>query len=143
MEYAHTKGMELVAMEEKVKVVLTNIEDYVKRCRKVKVPEIYFKVSGKRLQDGRGVLTAELTAIEPAANYLAQLTYVKTLVSAQPFANPEDEAAFSAEFERQMKGGSYEVKRDGKVERIDVVGIIPYIQREYPSCEVINGWIGW
>lgn len=134
----------MVAMEEKVKVIFTNIEDYVKRCRKVKVPEVFFRVSGQRLQDGRGVLTAEITAIEQGANMAAQLIYVKNLVSGAPITKPEEDMAFSQEFERQMKGGSYEVKKeDGKTERIDVVGIIPYIQREFPSCEVINGWIGW
>jgi hypothetical protein len=131
-------------VEEKVRLIYGNLEEFVKRLRRAKVPEVFFRINNAQLQDGKIVFTAELTAIDADnVKYLQNLIYTESRTSNESITTSQAYQAFKNDFNLRIMGGEVEVQKDGKTEKIPIRGIIPFIQSEYPSCEITNGWVGW
>jgi hypothetical protein len=124
-----------------VRIILTNLEDYVERCKKRNIPTIFFTVrEAPQREDKRVITTIELTAMDYTE--AASLTFFKYVVS-EPIASQEEYEAYKKEINLNLMGGEVEVLQNGKKEFMKVPGIVPYIQGEYAGAEIKAGWIGW
>ena len=124
-----------------VRVIFTNLEDYVERCKKRNIPTIFFTVREAPLrEDKRIITTIELTTMDYSE--AASLTFFKYVVS-EPINSQEEYEAYKKEINLNLMGGEVEVLQNNKKELMKVPGVIPYIQGEYAGAEIKAGWIGW
>lgn len=123
----------------KIKTIITELEDFVKKCRKNKVQEIYFRITSNKTADERMIMEIQLTAMY-LDEYANNLIHTQSQVSPGQIKTEGERKIFMDGFNRTVMGGNVEGK-DGQT--VPVRGIIPYIQQEFPSAEIIEGWVGW
>jgi hypothetical protein len=124
-----------------VRIIYTNLEDYMERCKKRAVATIFFTVrEAPQREDKRIITTIELTAMDYSET--ASITFLEYRAS-EPINTQEDYEAYKKEINLRLMGGEVEAVQNGKKEIVKVPGVIPYIQGEYAGGEIKAGWIGW
>jgi hypothetical protein len=126
-----------------VRIIFSRLEDFVRRCRKRNLPEIYYRATtGVLKEGGRASASVEFTAMDYGAQEATNLIYVE-IKTGDVVKSQEDMDAFAKDFQLRLYGGEVEVQKDGKKEVIRIPGLVPYVQAEYSGAELKEGWIGW